>query len=258
MKAAVISSSNGNDLLKVRLELSTPLSVEGEDASLLELKFSLGSSATVAVSTVLHQLLGQRLQIEQRLRSSRSGSIRLPGGSAAQLVASAANQPYQQSPGDARAPARRKSSTSGALMCRKAIVLEPLEVNQSSIDAEGQRADMPPAGDRARAERAKAMEERRRELEQSISLAETKSKQRSVDQAAGKQKDDAKSRGGQDAAKKRSSRIIGEVPVSSVSEANRVNVASKAAKEVEVETIPASCIVESQGKILTQNLFDQK
>ena len=99
VKAAVISSSNGNDLLKVRLELSTPLSVEGEDASLLELKFSLGSSATVAVSTVLHQLLGQRLQIEQRLRSSRSGSIRLPGGAAAQLAASDDYQPHQEMTG---------------------------------------------------------------------------------------------------------------------------------------------------------------
>jgi hypothetical protein len=146
-------------------------------------------------------------------------------------------------------------------MCRKATLLESQEVNQSSIDAEGQRADIPPTGeDRARAERAKVMEERRRELEQSISQAQIKSKQRSGDQAAGKQKVDAKSRGGQDAAKKKrkrseSSRSIGEVLA--VGEENSVNVSSKAAEEVQVETIPTRCIVESRGKLVTENLFDQ-
>ena len=203
MKGAAISSTNG--LLTVRLELSAPLNVEGEDASLMQLEFSLDYAA--AVPTILHQLLGQRLQMDQRLRSSRSASIRLPGGAAAQLVAPVDDHPHQELA--ARVPARRKNSSSGVLMCRKATLLESPAVSGDAANQEegGQSVDMPPRRETsARAARAKVMEERRRELEQCISQAETKSRQRSADKAAETQKKDATSGRGQDAAEKRRGR----------------------------------------------------
>ena len=254
VKGAAISSTNG--LLTVRLELSAPLNVEGEDASLMQLEFSLDYAA--AVPTILHQLLGQRLQMDQRLRSSRSASIRLPGGAAAQPVAPVDNQPRQEL--GARVPARRKNSSSGVLMCRKATLLESPAVSGDAAiqEEEDQRVDMPPRRETsARAARAKVMEERRRELEQSISQAETKSRQRSADKAAETQKKDATSGRGQDAAEKRkrrkSSRSIGEVrcrkepesPVSQVSSAKEI-VSSKAAGEGQLET--TGCLVASRGK----------
>ena len=183
VKGAAISSTNG--LLTVRLELSAPLNVEGEDASLMQLEFPLDYA--VAVPTILHQLLGQRLQMDQRLRSSRSASIRLSGSAATRPVLLVDNQPRQDLSVGARLPSRRKSSSSGVLMCRKETLLESPVANQEPVDAgrwgdasnqeEGQRLNTPPTREAgARASRAKVMEERRRELERSISQVQSNSK----------------------------------------------------------------------------------
>merc|ERR1719209_544184 len=126
VERATISSLTG--LLAVGFDLSTPFNLnEGEEATLVKLEFSLDSTA---VPTILHQLLGQRLEMEQNLRSSRSAPIRLPGSALAQSVACVDDQPHQQLAGEARVPARRKSSSSGVLMCRKVTLLESPAASQ--------------------------------------------------------------------------------------------------------------------------------
>ena len=183
VERAAISTTTG--FLVLQLELSTPLDIEGEeDASLVQLGLPLGSAA---VPTILHQLLGQRLKMKQRLRSSRSASIRLSGSAATRPVLLVDNQPRQDLSVGARLPSRRKSSSSGVLMCRKETLLESPVANQEPVDAgrwgdasnqeEGQRLNTPPTREAgARASRAKVMEERRRELERSISQVQSNSK----------------------------------------------------------------------------------
>ena len=65
VKAAANSSFNG--LLTVQLELSAPINIESEVASLIQLEFPLSYAA--AVPTFLPKLLGQRLQMDLRIRS---------------------------------------------------------------------------------------------------------------------------------------------------------------------------------------------
>jgi len=264
---ATISSITG--LLAVRFDLSTPLNLnEGEEATWVKLDFSL---ACTAVSTILHQLLGQRLEMETNLRSSRSAPIRLARSAPAQQFACVDDQHHQELTGDARVPARRKSSSSGVLMCRKVTLLESSAANQSqsgevdardsrdvAVQEESQRANTPPTREgSARVSRAKMMEERRRELERSISKAQSKSRDRSAGKAAEAQKKDGTSRSGQDAVKKRkrskSSRSIGEVmcrkePVGISSGV----VASETAEELDnLETTGAGCSIGNQESALS-------
>ena len=107
-------------------------------------------------------------------------------------------------------PARRKSSSSGVLMCRKVALLDSPAANQSQsceviardVQEESQRANTPPTREgSARASRAKMMEERRRELERSISQAQSKPRDRSMAKAkaAATQKKDGTTRSCQDA-----------------------------------------------------------
>jgi len=203
--------------------------------------------------------------MDQRIRSSRSASIRLPGAAAVQQVASV--QPHQEL--TARVPARRKRSSSGVLMCRKGTLRESPSTNLSGVDGfqqGGQSVDTPPTRPptretSARAARAKVMEERRRELEQGISQAQTKSRQRSAGKAAETLKTGATSGRGQDTVGKRkrskSSRSIGEVrcrnkpdsPASQVNSTNEV-VSSIAAGEDQLESTLTGCLVASQDSAL--------
>ena len=169
-------------------------------------------------------------------------------------------QLHQETTREARVPARRKSSTSGVVDCRKMPLPEPSLVpgQPSAVDTEELRGDAvqeelllgtSSRESGARASRAKAMDERRRELERNISVAKpNNSRRRSTIKPSG-----ATGRQGQGVEEKKrrkSSRSIGEVvcrkqramqsPLNDVS-----NVADKGG----VEPTSADGAARNQGKL---------
>ena len=256
-RATVLSHAG---FFEVRLDLSDPLNIDAEDASFVKLKFHLDSG----IPALLHNLLGHKVEMDRRPRGSRSEAIKVPGSTAAEAVVCDKKQLYQETTSEARVPARRKSSTSGVVDCRKMPLPEPSLVpgQPSAVDTEELRDDAvqeePLLGQRngtssresgARASRAKAMDERRRELERNISVAKpNNSRRRSTIKPSG-----ATGRQGQGVEEKKrrkSSRSIGEVvcrkqramqsPLNDVS-----NVADKGG----VEPTSADGAARNQGKL---------
>ena len=240
---------------KVRLHLNNPLNIDGEDASFVKLKFHLDSG----IPALLHKLLGHKVEMDQRQRGSRSEAIKVPGSTAAGEVVWDKKQLHQETTREARVPARRKSSTSGVVDCSKMPLPELSLVpgQPCAVDAEelrddavqeelllGQRNGTSSRESGARASRAKAMDERRRELERNIKP--NNSRRRSTIKPSG-----ATGRQGQGVEEKKrrkSSRSNGEV-VCRKQRASPINNALNVADEGGVKPISADGAARNQGKL---------
>ena len=249
------------DFFEVRLDLSVPLNIDGEDASFVKLKFRLDSG----IPALLHNLLGHKVEMDQRSRGSRSEAIKVPGSTVADEVVCDKMQLHQETTREARVPARRKSSTSGVVDCRKMPLPEPSlvpgqpctvdteELRDDAVQEElllGQRKGTSSRESGARASRAKAMDERRRELERNISdvAKPNDSRRRSTPKPSGAT--GRRGQGVEEKKRRKSSRSIGEVvcrkqramqsPLNDVS-----NVADKGG----VEPISADGAARNQGKL---------
>ena len=255
---------------EVRLDLSVPLNIDGEDASLVKLKFHLDSG----IPALLHKLLGHKVEMDQRPRGSRSEAIKVPGSKAAEEVVCDKMQLHQETTREARVPARRKSSTSGVVDCRKMPLPEPPLVpgQPSAVDTEelrddavqeelllGQRKGTSSRESGARASRAKAMDERRRELERNISsqAKPNDSRRRSTPKPSGAT--GRRGQGVEEKKRRKSSRSIGEV-VCRMQRAlqSPLNDASNVADEGGVEPISADGAARNQGKLARGLYYFQK
>ena len=246
---------------KVRLHLNNPLNIDGEDASFVKLKFHLDSG----IPALLHKLLGHKVEMDQRQRGSRSEAFKVPGSTAAEAVVCDKKQLYQETTSEARVPARRKSSTSGVVDCRKIPLPEPSLVSGQpcTVDTEelrddavqeelllGQRKGTSSRESGARASRAKAMDERRRELELNIldAAKPNDSRRRSTPKPSGAT--GRRGQGVEEKKRRKSSRSIGEVVCRNQRALQSpLNDASNVADEGGVEPTSADGAARNQGKL---------
>ena len=160
--------------LKATFVLSTSLQLEDEEVSKVQVVFSDDSKAV----TILQQMLGDRLKVEERrARGSRSAPVKVVGD-----VDEASTSNHLQ-------VSKRKISTSGVVMCRKLVESSAAadgeemqkEKSQPVISKTSNTTQDSGAEVLSKNTRAKEMANRRRELEQSVSRESINIRQRSED-----------------------------------------------------------------------------
>ena len=167
--------------LKATFVLSTSLQLEDEEVSKVQVVFSDDSKAV----TILQQMLGDRLKVEERrARGSRSAPVKVVGD-----VVEASTSNHQQV--NRLVVPKRKSSTSGVVKCQKLSLVESSaaaeeeemqkERSQPIISKTSNTTQDSGADVLSKNTRAKEMANRRRELEQSVSRESINIRQRSED-----------------------------------------------------------------------------
>ena len=158
--------------LKATFVLSTCLQLEEEEVAKVQVVFSDDSK----VATILQQMLGDRLKVEERrARGSRSALVKVK---VVGDVVEASTSNHQQ-------VSKRKSSSSGVLMVESFAAVEEEELgkerSQPIISKTSNTTQDSGADVLSKNTRAKEMANRRRELEQSVSRESINIRHRSGD-----------------------------------------------------------------------------
>ena len=163
--------------LKATFVLSTSLQLEEEEVAKVQVVFSDDSKAL----TILQQMLGDRLKVEERrARGSRSALVKVK---VVGDVVEASTSNHQQVP-------KRKISTSGVVMCPLSVVESSAAAEEEELEKERSQPIISKTSNTtqdggadvlSKNTRAKEMANRRRELEQSVSRESINIRHRSGD-----------------------------------------------------------------------------
>ena len=181
--------------LKATFVLSTCLQLEEEEVAKVQVVFSDDSK----VATILQQMLGDRLKVEERrARGSRSALVKVK---VVGDVVEASTSNHQQVP-------KRKISTSGVVMCPLSVVESSAAAEEEELEKERSQPIISKTSNTtqdsgadvlSKNTRAKEMANRRRELEQSVAREPINIRQRSEDRkhkSTKKEKLEKRKRGG--------------------------------------------------------------
>ena len=191
--------------LKATFVLSTSLQLEEEEVAKVQVVFSDDSKAL----TILQQMLGDRLKVEERrARGSRSAPVKVVGD-----VVEASTSNHQQ-------VSKRKSSSSGIVDCRKLSLMESsAAAEEEELEKERSRPIISKTSNTtqdsgadvlSKNTRAKEMANRRRELEQSVAREPINIRQRSEDRKHKSTKKEIKEVG-EKKKRRKSSKTVAEV-----------------------------------------------
>ena len=185
--------------LKATFVLSTCLQLEEEEVAKVQVVFSDDSK----VATILQQMLGDRLKVEERrARGSRSAPVKVVGD-----VVEASTSNHQQ-------VSKRKISSSGVVMVESFAAAEEEELekerSQPIISKTSNTTQDSGADVLSKNTRAKEMANRRRELEQSVAREPTNIRQRSEDRKHKSTKKEIKEVG-EKKKRRKSSKTVAEV-----------------------------------------------
>ena len=193
-------------LLKATFVLSTCLQLEEEEVAKVQVVFSDDSK----VATILQQMLGDRLKVEERrARGSRSALVKVK---VVGDVVEASTSNHQQVP-------KRKISTSGVVMCPLSVVESSAAAEEEELEKERSQPIISKTSNTtqdsgadvlSKNTRAKEMANRRRELEQSVAREPINIRQRSEDKKHKSTKKEIKEVG-EKKKRRKSSKTVAEV-----------------------------------------------